>query len=149
MEEGRKMTGLLAERIAVVTGGGSGIGRAIALGYAREGAQVAVLDVNGAAAAETVKAITGAGGKAYSFTLDVTERDTDRREDRPGFDPGQQCWYQSAASMRALQPAAGLHDPVVSSRWLRSGPVELPAKAGVMVWIGRAAADPKSYGVAD
>ena len=38
------MTGLLEERIAVVTGGGSGIGQAIALGYAREGAQVAVLD---------------------------------------------------------------------------------------------------------
>jgi 3-oxoacyl-[acyl-carrier protein] reductase len=73
MEEGRKMTGLLEGRIAVVTGGGSGIGRAIALGYAREGAQVAVLDVNGDAAAETAKAITG--GKARSFMLDVTERD--------------------------------------------------------------------------
>jgi 3-oxoacyl-[acyl-carrier protein] reductase len=69
------MTGLLEERIAVVTGGGSGIGRAIALGYAREGAQVAVLDANADAAAETAKAITGAGGKATSFMLDVTERD--------------------------------------------------------------------------
>jgi NAD(P)-dependent dehydrogenase (short-subunit alcohol dehydrogenase family) len=64
----------ICERIAVVTGGGSGIGRAIALGYAREGAQVAVLDVNDEAAAETVKAITGAGAKACSFALDVTER---------------------------------------------------------------------------
>ena len=51
------MTGLLEERIAVVTGGGSGIGRAIALGYAREGAQVAILDCNGDAAAETVQAL--------------------------------------------------------------------------------------------
>ena len=51
------MTGLLEERIAVVTGSGSGIGRAIALGYAREGAQVAVLDMDGDTAAETVKAI--------------------------------------------------------------------------------------------
>src|SRR5260370_24364105 len=73
MEKGRKTTGLLEGRIAVVTGGGAGIGRAIALGYAREGAQVAVLDVNGDAAAETAKAITG--GKARSFMLDVTERD--------------------------------------------------------------------------
>jgi len=69
------MPELLAERIAVVTGGGSGIGRAIALGYAKEGAQVAVLDINGDAAAETAGAITGAGGKAASFVLDVTERD--------------------------------------------------------------------------
>jgi NAD(P)-dependent dehydrogenase (short-subunit alcohol dehydrogenase family) len=68
------MTGLLDGRIAVITGGGSGIGRAIALGYAKEGAQVAVLDVNGGAAAETAKAIAAAGGKAHSFTLDVTER---------------------------------------------------------------------------
>ena len=68
------MTGLLDERIAVVTGGGSGIGRAIALGYAREGAQVVVLDADGGAAAATVKAITDAGGKACSFMLDVTER---------------------------------------------------------------------------
>ena len=67
------MTGLLEERIAVVTGSGSGIGRAIALGYAREGAQVAVIDVDGDAAAETVKAITAAGGRAFSFVLDVTE----------------------------------------------------------------------------
>jgi 3-oxoacyl-[acyl-carrier protein] reductase len=69
------MSGLLEKHIAVVTGSGSGIGRGIALGYAREGAQVVVLDANGVAAAETVKAITGAGGKAVSFVLDVTERD--------------------------------------------------------------------------
>jgi NAD(P)-dependent dehydrogenase (short-subunit alcohol dehydrogenase family) len=55
--------GLLDKHIAVVTGAASGIGRAIALGYAKEGAQVAVLDINGDGAAETVRAITGAGGK--------------------------------------------------------------------------------------
>ena len=69
------MTGLLEQHIAVVTGGGSGIGRAIALGYAREGAHVAVLDLDGDAAAATAKAITGAGGKASSLLLDVTERE--------------------------------------------------------------------------
>ena len=67
--------GLLEKRIAVVTGSGSGIGRAIAIGFAREGAQVAVLDINGDAVAETVKTITGAGGKAHGFTLDVTGHD--------------------------------------------------------------------------
>jgi NAD(P)-dependent dehydrogenase (short-subunit alcohol dehydrogenase family) len=44
---------LLANHIAVVTGAGSGIGRAIALGYAREGARVVALDINKDAAAET------------------------------------------------------------------------------------------------
>ena len=65
---------LLESHIAAVTGAGSGIGRAIAQGYAREGAQVAVLDVNGEAASETVQQILNAGGKAQQFVLDVTDR---------------------------------------------------------------------------
>jgi NAD(P)-dependent dehydrogenase (short-subunit alcohol dehydrogenase family) len=66
---------LLANHIAAVTGAGSGIGRAIASGYAREGARLVVLDINGEAAAETAKEIRDAGGKAESFSLDVTKRD--------------------------------------------------------------------------
>jgi NAD(P)-dependent dehydrogenase (short-subunit alcohol dehydrogenase family) len=65
---------LLENHIAVVTGSGSGIGRAIAIGYAREGAQVAVLDINAEAASETAQQILNAGGKAQSFMLDVTDR---------------------------------------------------------------------------
>jgi NAD(P)-dependent dehydrogenase (short-subunit alcohol dehydrogenase family) len=65
---------LLQDHIAAVTGAGSGIGRAIAQGYAREGAQVAVLDINGDAAGETVQQILNAGGKAQQFALDVTDR---------------------------------------------------------------------------
>jgi NAD(P)-dependent dehydrogenase (short-subunit alcohol dehydrogenase family) len=72
------MTDLLANHIAAVTGAGSGIGRAIALGYAREGAQVAVLDVNADAAAETATQIREAGGKAQHFALDVTDREACR-----------------------------------------------------------------------
>jgi 3-oxoacyl-[acyl-carrier protein] reductase len=67
------MAGLLAEDIAAITGSGSGIGRAIALGYAREGAHVAVIDIDGNAASETARAISAAGGKAATFTLDVTD----------------------------------------------------------------------------
>ena len=68
------MPGLLQNHVAVVTGSGSGIGRAIALGYAREGAKLAVLDINGEAAAKTAADIRDAGGKAQHFTLDVTDR---------------------------------------------------------------------------
>jgi NAD(P)-dependent dehydrogenase (short-subunit alcohol dehydrogenase family) len=69
------MTDLLQNHIAAVTGSGSGIGRAIALGYAREGAQVVVLDINAEAAAETARQIKAEGFKAQAFTLDVTQRD--------------------------------------------------------------------------
>jgi NAD(P)-dependent dehydrogenase (short-subunit alcohol dehydrogenase family) len=72
------MSGLLANHIAAVTGAGSGIGRAIAQGYAREGAQVAVLDLNGEAASETAQQILNAGSRAMAFTLDVTDRDACR-----------------------------------------------------------------------
>jgi NAD(P)-dependent dehydrogenase (short-subunit alcohol dehydrogenase family) len=68
------VSALLQNHIAVVTGAASGIGRAIALGYAREGAAVAVLDIAGEAAAATAADIRDAGGKAHAFTLDVTDR---------------------------------------------------------------------------
>src|SRR6201991_2788520 len=65
---------LLASHIAVVTGAGSGIGRAIAQGYAREGARIVALDVNAESAAETAKLVGNAGGTVDSFALDVTDR---------------------------------------------------------------------------
>ena len=68
------MPGLLQNHIAVVTGAGSGIGRGIALGYAREGANVVVLDINGETGGKTAADIRAEGGKAHHFTLDVTDR---------------------------------------------------------------------------
>jgi NAD(P)-dependent dehydrogenase (short-subunit alcohol dehydrogenase family) len=66
---------LLENHVAVVTGAGSGIGRAIALGYAREGARMVLLDIDEKSAAEAAKEIRDAGGKAESFSLDVTRRE--------------------------------------------------------------------------
>jgi NAD(P)-dependent dehydrogenase (short-subunit alcohol dehydrogenase family) len=66
---------LLNNHIAAVTGAGSGIGRAIAAGYAKEGARVVVLDINEQAAADVAKEIGNAGGKADGFKLDVTRRE--------------------------------------------------------------------------
>ncbi len=69
------MPGLLQDHVAVVTGGGSGIGEAIAVGYAREGARVAVLDVDGDAAANTASTIAAQSGKAIALALDVSQRE--------------------------------------------------------------------------
>jgi NAD(P)-dependent dehydrogenase (short-subunit alcohol dehydrogenase family) len=66
---------LLQDHIAVVTGAASGIGRAIAFGYAREGARVVLLDINERAAVEAAKEIREVGGRAESFALDVTKRE--------------------------------------------------------------------------
>lgn len=67
------MSGLLAGKRAVVTGGGSGIGRETARICAREGASVGVLDIDGEAAEATVEAITGSGGTAIALPADLRQ----------------------------------------------------------------------------
>jgi 3-oxoacyl-[acyl-carrier protein] reductase len=59
--------GLLDGKVAVVTGGGHGIGKAYCLGIAREGGTAVVADVDGAAADGVAKAIADSGGKAYTW----------------------------------------------------------------------------------
>ncbi|WP_251554978.1 SDR family NAD(P)-dependent oxidoreductase [Neobacillus muris] len=58
-------------KTAIVTGGGSGIGRAAAIRFAKEGAAVAIADVNSAAGEETVNLIKSIGGKAIFVYTDV------------------------------------------------------------------------------
>jgi NAD(P)-dependent dehydrogenase (short-subunit alcohol dehydrogenase family) len=66
------MTGIVEGKVALVTGGGGGIGRAAALAFAREGARVAVADFAAGAAHDTVAQINAAGGQAITLTGDVT-----------------------------------------------------------------------------
>jgi len=68
------MAGRLNEKVALVTGGGSGIGRASALAYAKEGARVVVADVNVERGQDTVRAIESAGGQALFVRADVSKR---------------------------------------------------------------------------
>ncbi|MEO8296419.1 MAG: glucose 1-dehydrogenase [Burkholderiales bacterium] len=64
---------LLQDKVTLVTGASSGIGRSVALGYAREGAKVLVADVDVAGGQETVALIERAGGQAFFHLLDVTQ----------------------------------------------------------------------------
>ena len=63
----------LNDKTAIVTGAGSGIGRAIALRLGAEGVSVGVFDINPASAAETVAAIEAAGGRAVAALCDITD----------------------------------------------------------------------------
>lgn len=79
----------LEGQVALVTGAGSGIGRAIALAFAQEGALLGIADVDTAGAQETVRLIENAGGQALALDMDVTDEGqvadaTDRLADRFG-----------------------------------------------------------------
>ena len=65
----------LIDKVAVVTGAGRGIGAAIALRFAEEGAQLVVNDINDSDARRTVEAITNIGGRAIAVIGSVTARE--------------------------------------------------------------------------
>lgn len=65
------MAGQLEGKVGVVTGAGSGIGRATALAFAREGARVVASDLNETTASETRELIVAAGGEATALRVDV------------------------------------------------------------------------------
>jgi 2-keto-3-deoxy-L-fuconate dehydrogenase len=65
----------LKNKHAVITGGGSGIGRAISLLFAKQGATVHIIELNADAAAETIEEIKNNGGSAFGYTVDISKQE--------------------------------------------------------------------------
>ena len=68
----KPLNGRLAGKVAVITGGATGMGRATALAFAEEGAKVSIFDIQDAEGRKTVQMIQNAGGEAAFFHADVT-----------------------------------------------------------------------------
>ena len=66
----------LTGKVSIITGAAQGIGRATAVKFAKEGAKVAVCDINLVMIDETVKQIRDAGGEAAGFRVDVTDKES-------------------------------------------------------------------------
>ncbi|HEX2019346.1 MAG TPA: 3-hydroxybutyrate dehydrogenase [Aurantimonas sp.] len=95
----------LEGNVAVVTGAGSGIGRAIAEAFAREGGRVAVCDIDLKGAGATVAAIEAAGGEAIAMEMDVTsEAAVDAGVDRVAQHFGRIDTMVSNAGIQIVHP---------------------------------------------
>lgn len=101
------MSGRLQGRVALIAGGGQGIGRAIAEAFGREGARVAVLDLRMENAEAAATAIRAAGGEAIALAGNVAKRDD--------------VFAAVAETRKALGPVTVL---VNNAMWNRYGPLE-------------------------
>lgn len=73
VKKGEKIMGRVSDKVAIVTGAGSGLGQAEAVMLAKEGAKVAVTDVNDVNGSKTVRMIQDTGGEAEYWHLDVSQ----------------------------------------------------------------------------
>ena len=90
---------------AVVTGGGSGLGRAFALEVARRGGKVVVSDIDEAGNAETVRLVKAAGGDAWAEQCDVREMDA-MNELASQAEATELSWRGSISSRLEPRPSA-------------------------------------------
>jgi len=97
----------LKDKVALVTGGAQGIGRAIAGIFAAEGAIVGVLDIRAEEAEKAAQAIRAEGGRAHGFAGDVSQRDT------------------LARAVDTLEQQCGRFDILVNNAiWVRYGSID-------------------------
>ena len=98
----------LKNKVALITGAGSGIGKQIALTFSQAGAAVGVADLNIDSATQTAQAITSAGGKAIPLAMDVT--------DEQQVEQGTQALVDEYARIDILVSNAGIQhiDPIIS-----------------------------------
>jgi NAD(P)-dependent dehydrogenase (short-subunit alcohol dehydrogenase family) len=108
-------------KAGLVTGAGSGIGRATAIGFAQRGGMIAVADLNGANANKVVEEITATGGKAIAIVADVTrEADIDMMITRTTREFGRLDFLhnnafgmpRTSASANGVAPASEVSDHV-------------------------------------
>ena len=95
-------------RVALITGGGNGIGRAAATGFAKHGAKVVVVDRDGAAAEATAGIIRQNGGEAFAVTADVTKSEDVKAYVKEAIGKYQRidCFFNNAGIEGKVAPTA-------------------------------------------